>query len=398
MRILMVSSAFPPHFGGAAVQATYLAQGLHKRGVAVEFITDNERRPSVHELYRGIPVYRCASFFDNRARTGKRSELVFAARVLLYVLRHGRKYDIIHFHSMRGAESFTFPLLKLLGKQLIYKLTLVGNDDPMAFKRRNFMGKAYLWGLSYIDRFIAIASVQIDLTEQAGLERARVLHLPNGVDTGRYAAPAPADRAALKARLGLDGYDKVFYSIGKIEDRKHYKFLLRAWRHLAPVYPGSAIVFAGPGNTDDNPYYVELRAMIAEHGLSGVLFLGHRDNVDDYMKVADAFLFASKSEGFGTVLIEAAVTGVPVVALNIEGVTEDIVLPEDRDLARICYDREDPKAFADTTVDLLSRFDPAGRARALARFQRVYDLDHIAGRYVELYQQMLGDKRSPGRP
>lgn len=389
MNILMVTSAFPPYFGGAAIQATYLAQGLQSRGVDVEFITDNEERPSVHEVYKGIRIYRCSSFFDNMAMTGKRSELIFTLRILLYVMRHWRKYDVIHFHSMRGWEALIFPLLKLMGKKLIFKFTLVGSDDPMAFKRRNFMAPVYLWGLSFVDKFIAIASVQVDLTEEAGLQRERVLHLPNGVDTQRYAALAAPARAALKEQLGFGQYDKIFYSIGKIEDRKNYKFLLQAWKTLSLQYPNSAIVFAGTGNTDDREYYRELLQMIEQDQLPGVVFLGHRDNVDDYMKISDAFLFASKAEGFGTVLIEAAVTAVPVVARNIEGVTEDILLPEDKDLARICY-QDDAKVFADMTIDLLTQYDEAGRASSIARFQRVYGLEHISGRYVELYKNLLG--------
>jgi glycosyltransferase involved in cell wall biosynthesis len=391
MNILMVTSAFPPYFGGAAVQATYLAQGLKARGVDVEFITDNEERPSVRDIYKGIRVYRCSSFFDNMAMTGKRSELIFTLRILLYVIRNWRRYDVIHFHSIRGWEALIFPLLKLMGKKLIYKFTLVGSDDPMAFKRRNFMAPAYLWGLSFVDKYIAIASVQADLTEEAGLQRERVLHLPNGVDTRRYAAPEPDARAALKSELGFSQYDKIFYSIGKIEDRKNYKFLLRAWKILSRQYPNSAIVFAGTGNTEDSEYYRELLQMIDDDQLPGVVFLGHRDNVDDYMKISDAFLFASKAEGFGTVLIEAAVTGVPVVARNIEGVTEDILLPEDHDLARICYE-DDAEAFAAMTIDLLGNYDQAGRARSIARFQRVYGLEHITSRYVDLYQKLLGEQ------
>jgi len=67
MNILMVTSAFPPYFGGAAVQATYLAQGLKTCGLNVEFITDNEERQSVHDIYKGIRIYRCSSFFSNMA-------------------------------------------------------------------------------------------------------------------------------------------------------------------------------------------------------------------------------------------------------------------------------------------------------------------------------------------
>lgn len=388
MNVLMVTSAFPPYFGGAAVQATYLAQGLQARGVNVEFITDNEQRPSLHEVYKGIKIYRCSSFFDNRGMTGKRSEIVFSLRILLYVLRHAGKYQLIHFHSMRGWEALIFPLLKLMNKKLLFKFTLVGGDDPMAFKRRNWMAPVYLWGLSFVDKFIAIASIQIDLTEQAGLPRSRVAHIPNGVDTVRYAAPEAAARDALKRELGFGQFDRIFYSIGKIEDRKNYKFLLAAWKFLAPAFPNAALLFAGTGNTEDSEYYRELQAMIARDALPNVYFLGHKDNVDDYMKIADAFLFASKAEGFGTVLIEAAVTGVPVVARNIEGVTEDIILPQDRDIARICY-AESAQDFAAMVIDLLAQFDAAGRARAIARFQTAYGLGHISDRYVELYRQLL---------
>lgn len=65
MNILMVTSAFPPYFGGAAIQATYLAQGLKARGVDVEFITDNEERPSVQAVDKGIRIYCGSSLFDN---------------------------------------------------------------------------------------------------------------------------------------------------------------------------------------------------------------------------------------------------------------------------------------------------------------------------------------------
>jgi len=388
MNILMVTSAFPPYFGGAAVQATYLAQGLKTCGLNVEFITDNEERQSVHDVYKGIRIYRCSSFFSNMAMTGKRSELIFTFRILLYVIRHRRKFDVIHFHSIRGSEALIFPLLKLIGKKLILKFTLVGWDDPMAFKRRKFMAPFYLWGLSTVDRFIAIASVQVELTEQAGLRRDRVQHLPNGVDTERYAALTSNDRASLKDKLGFGQSNKIFYSIGKIEDRKNYRFLLQAWKTLSKHYPDSAILFAGTGNTSDSEYYRELLQMVERDQLPNVVFLGHCDNVEDYMKISDAFLFASKAEGFGTVLIEAAVTGVPVVARNIEGVTEDILLPEDRDLARICYE-DNAEVFAAMTIDLLSNYDEVGRARSIARFQRAYGLKHIANRYVQLYRNLL---------
>jgi hypothetical protein len=50
IHVLMVAIKFPPHFGGAAIQASHLAAELMRRDVAVEFIADNDDRPTAQDV------------------------------------------------------------------------------------------------------------------------------------------------------------------------------------------------------------------------------------------------------------------------------------------------------------------------------------------------------------
>jgi hypothetical protein len=77
MKILMVSTLFPPYFSGAAIQATYLAERLQERGISIDFITDNAEVSSKHDIYKYISVYRICSLFKH---DDKRSEIIFVLK------------------------------------------------------------------------------------------------------------------------------------------------------------------------------------------------------------------------------------------------------------------------------------------------------------------------------
>lgn len=60
-----------------------------------------------------------------------------------------------------------------------------------------------------------------------------------------------------------------------------------------------------------------IKEKVRDEGLSDkVIFLGLRDDVYDWMQAMDCFIFPSKWEGFGTVLIEAQASGLPVLSAD----------------------------------------------------------------------------------
>jgi glycosyltransferase involved in cell wall biosynthesis len=383
MDILMVSIAYPPDFGGAALQAIRLSESLRAMGQNIEFISDNGINPTKTEVYAGFKVTRLQTFSTDYLN--KKREVVYICRLAWFILTHPR-FKIIHFHSMRGLEALLFPFLRLLGKKVVLKLTLIDNDDPMTFKNRKKIAFVYMGGLRFVSHFVAISQRLVQSTLEAGLSKKKVSLIYNGVDVDKF---KKSDAKVLQARrtlLGLEKFDKIFLSIGKIEYRKGYDLLIQSWAILKQQFPSSALVIVGPGNDETNTFYSGLVKYIKDHQIKDVLFVGPQKNVEDYLSVSDCFLFCSRAEGFGTVLIEAMAVGVPVVAMNIPGVTEDII--SDGGIGKICY-TGDPRDFAKLAIDLLSDFDETVISEASDKVRSTFDINSISKRYAELYESLF---------
>jgi glycosyltransferase involved in cell wall biosynthesis len=103
------------------------------------------------------------------------------------------------------------------------------------------------------------------------------------------------------------------------------------------------------------------------------------------MRSDDCFLFCSRQEGFGTVLIEAMASGVPLVARHILHVTEDILIKPT--LSRK-YWGESPEEFGRLAVAAVVQSDTKERIPASERIRIRFDIRRIADRYIELYERL----------
>jgi len=382
MHVLMVTINYPPDFGGAALQAIRLSESMRTMGVTIEFISDNGSNRSKAEFYRGFKVTRLRTFsshYHNKIR-----ELIYISRLFGFILTHP-EFKIIHFHSMRGLEALIFPLVRMLGRKVILKLTLIDNDDPMTFKRRKKIAFIYMWGLRFISQFVAISQRLAQSAYEADFAKHKVSLIANGVDVEKFRKANPSEFTIIKKSLGLERFDKIFLSVGSIEYRKGYDLMIRSWAVIREHFPSAVLVIIGPIKHEDR-YYSELLKYIKENNLDNIIFTGPKDNVQQYLSITDCFLFCSRAEGFGTVLIEAMASGVPVVAMNILGVTEDIV--KDARLGGICYSG-DPQDFARMAVELLNRSHSAGLSEAADEIRSEFDINIIAQKYVTLYGNLL---------
>lgn len=381
----MVAIKFPPFFAGAAVQAVHLAKALEEKGVSVQFITDNDERKSIHDVYQGLKVYRFSTFLKKESLVKK---LIYIVRILLYLFIHHKEFDVVHFHSMRGQEWILFPACKILGKKVVLKVTLVDSDDPLTFTRRKTR-TLISWGFRFVDRFVAISSALQTRCLEAGQPSSKVQLIYNGVNTERYIKAHPDEKRFLKVQAGFERFEKVFMSIGKVEHRKGYDLLIDAWPEISASFPNAQLVIAGPGADDSNPYFIELKNKISRLSLWNVFFAGQIENSAEYVRFSDCFLFCSRAEGFGTVLIEAMASGVPVVAMNIPGVTEDII--RDKRIGRICFTHK-PEDLAKETIGLLSARDPEGLDQAAQDIRNYFGIDKIADTYIEMYENLMDSK------
>ena len=220
-------------------------------------------------------------------------------------------------------------------------------------------------------------------TEEAGVARRRGIHagavpVGNGRDPLRF-RPDPSARAAVRAGLGCAADTVVVVIVSRLVRHKGHPELLAAMRDV----PGAELWVVGSRLPSDHGE--ELTALFARSGLAGRLrMLGTRADIPAVLAAADVFALPSQFEGLPMSVIEAMLTGLPVVATDVSGPREQVVDGETGLLVPL----GDVGALAGALrrlVDdagLRGRMGAAGRARAVAE----YDEAVVVGRTLALLE------------
>jgi len=161
-------------------------------------------------------------------------------------------------------------------------------------------------------------------TEEAGdAKRLRIARHPVAVGNGRDPAvfrPDPAARARLRAALGTTPDKVVVLAASRLVARKGYRELAAAMREV-----GEAELWVA-GDRLDSDRGEDMVAMLRSAGLGERLhLLGYRSDMAAVMSAADIFVLPSYFEGLPMSVIEAMLTGLPVVATAIRGPREQVV-------------------------------------------------------------------------
>jgi glycosyltransferase involved in cell wall biosynthesis len=150
----------------------------------------------------------------------------------------------------------------------------------------------------------------------------KVQELGNGIDLTRF-RPDPTVRAEVRAELGLDDDTIVVGAVGRLVWEKGYAELLHAARAILATRDDVAFVVAGPFDADKGDPLSPEDVATAE--AAGVRFLGHRDDPERLYQAFDLYVLASHREGFPRSAMEAAATGLPIVACDIRGCRQVVV-------------------------------------------------------------------------
>jgi glycosyltransferase involved in cell wall biosynthesis len=392
MKVCMLVEALPPAYSGAARQSLQLAARLRATGTDVFFVGAQVVSGSpTADIIEGFRAYRVP--FTTRGKWTKLRMLTGYCRLFL---RHRREFDVLHIHGPYYLTLAAAMFAKYsLRKKILLKLTSIAMDTPSAIAHRGHPGLAFNM-FRRADAIVCMSSAQYDDCLKHGLSAVKLHRIPNGVAEERFGPLESAgQRAELLTRLGLSTDSQYAVFIGSIEVDKGVELLVDAARAVCAARSDVKFLLIGPdgrnpGERHIRPEFVDrIRQKIKEGNLSDrVLLLGRLPNPDDYLRAAAMFVFTSRSEGFGTVLIEAMAAGLPCIALNIPGVTTDIITTKQDGLI---IEGESPEAFAAAIVKLAE--DPALRASLGARARETvlqrFDFPAIAQRYTDVYAKLL---------
>ena len=204
--------------------------------------------------------------------------------------------------------------------------------------------------------------------------------LPTGLPADRFRA---GDGAAFRARAGIGPDRSLVTYIGRVAHEKNIGFLVHMFRRVLAQRPEALLVIAGEG-----PARAALRDTVAQLGLTAhVCFAGYleRDGaLLDCYAAADAFVFASRTETQGLVLLEAMAQGAAIVSTAELG-TRSILLPESGALVV----PEDEAAFAAAVVRVLGDASLRAQLRERGRsYARSWSSATMARKLLEIYRDL----------
>lgn len=248
------------------------------------------------------------------------------------------------------------------------------NDDryllgPFRYVDRAFARRAR--------RLIAISDAVRVFLERAGHDAAKLTTIPYGLDElpGARSTPSPEE-------AGIPPDAPLAVAVGRLIEQKDHATLLHAFALTRERHPAARLAILGSG-----PLGAETRALADLLGLADAVALPGRTEIRDWLTRADVFVHTSRWEGFGIVLLEAMLAGLPIVATRVSAVPEVVVHGETGALVAAGdaegVARELSALLADS--DLRARLGAAGRERARSEFS----VARMAERTIDVYQEAI---------
>lgn len=216
--------------------------------------------------------------------------------------------------------------------------------------------------------------------------RQRVEVLTHGIDLEAVRARR-ADRAAVRAELGIADDEVVIGTVANLRREKAYDLLLEAAAGALARDDHLRFVAVGQGPLED-----EVRARHERLGLGDrFLLLGYRDDAVRVMSGFDVFTLASRHEGLPVALMDALALGLPIVATAVGGIPEAVT----NGVEGLLVPAERPDELAGAYLRLAS--DEAERARlgaAAASTAGRFDVRAATRRLETIYREAAASRRS----
>jgi glycosyltransferase involved in cell wall biosynthesis len=247
------------------------------------------------------------------------------------------------------------------------------NDDRYLLGPFRYVDRAFAARAS---RLVAISHAVRRFLVAAGHHAARIETVHYGLD----AVPATPSEVT-PADAGIPEGAPLLLAVGRLAPQKDHATLLAAFARVRRDHPEARLAILGAG-----PLEAETKGLARELGIGDTVAFPGRVAVRDWLARANVLVHSSRWEGFGMVLLEAMLAGLPVAATRASAVPEVVAAGE----TGFLVEPGDADGLAAAAGSLLA--DPA-RARALGnagreRARRRFSVARMTGRTIALYESV----------
>lgn len=386
LNIAMFTNNYLPFIGGVPISIHRLADALRKRGNHVVVFA-----PSYPEETEESDVVRCKPLFYRNGKKFVYSVANIASPGIEKKFSEGH-FDVIHVHhpfwmgkkGLHLGKKYHVPVI------LTYhtRFDMYADYLPffrMAFKNqfshrlvKNFAQKC--------DGVIAPTTTVKEYLENVGVSRPKLV-LPTGLDFSGYASVPEPVVAGLRQQYAPEG-ETLLCSVSRLAPEKNLDFLIAG---LKLVKEKTAVSFKciliGSG-----PEREHLQAQINAYALCGdVQLVGSvaPEEMPGYYLASDLFVFSSKSETQGMVLLEAMAGKCPVVCVRSSG-TDDVI----SDTYNGFKTAEDVEKWAEKVLYLLENREMLAAMQENAfSYAQDFSMERMAEKVERFYCQAITAKK-----
>lgn len=393
LKILFISDVYFPRINGVSTSIKTFVDQMQSLGHTVHLIAPDYQVQTQDEHWiKRIPARNI--YFDPEDKLMKYGE----AMKLLPELEK-EQYDIIHVHTPFVAH--------YLGLKLAAKLNIPCIETYHTFFE-DYLHHYLPWipqvaarGLARmisrkqcnaLDAIVAPSKPMLDVLRSYGVNVPAEV-IPTGLQEHSF---KEADGKAFRKKYDIPLDRPMLLYVGRVAFEKNIDFLLGMTMVLADECPDILLVVTGEGPAEASLHKLAQTLNIENN----VKFLGYLDRATELnacYQAADVFVFASKSETQGLVLLEAMAQGTPVVAIAELGTASILVEGEGALIAP-----ENTLQFAEKVHQLLiypeQRFDLGKRAKdyVLNKWTAKLQAERMVNFYTKLIaeRQVSGEKRN----
>lgn len=391
MKILFISDVYFPRVNGVSTSIQTFRRELRELGHTAHLIApeysahSNDESDILRVPSRQLP-------FDPEDRLMQYSHVMAQLEKL-----RAEQYDLIHLQTPFVAHYLGVKLARLLGIPCIETYHTFFEEylhHYIPFLPGMLTGTvARLFSRhqgNSLNGMVVPSHPMMDVLRQYGVtSRAEVI--PTGIEASSF---VPGDRVAFRKKYGIPQERPTLLFVGRVAHEKNIGFLLSMVNRVRQDIPDVLLLIAGEG-----PALEGLKHVAAKLGLNeNVTFIGYLDRHTELNSCycsADIFVFSSRTETQGLVLLEAMAQGVPVVSIAEMG-TRDVL----RENYGVWIAREEVEDFSTKVIAML--LDDSARIQlgnAGRDYAHEWSSGKLAQRMTAFYESVLAqhgaEQRAP---
>lgn len=381
LKIMMFSETYIPQVNGVATSIHLFRKYLERRGHDVYIIT-----PVSPENDEKVLLVNGIRFFGE-----KQHKIPIPDNKLIKDFILKIQPDVIHSHApftlgiaaIRVQKRFGIPHVHTYHTLLVeYRHYIPKPFTPS----ENVVAEYSAWFCNQVDHVISPTPEIEKELRKYGVEKP-ITVLPTGIDIESF---EKADKFNIKEKHEIPPGEKVLLFVGRLAKEKNLEFILDVFEEIHKRHEKIKLIIVG-----DGPLRPRIEEYIKETKAGkDIILTGYlrRENLIEYYKQADVFIFASVTETQGLVVLESLAAGTPVVAVAKKGVKDVLIDGQ----GALLVDQPNKHEFLKKLEKLLTDEELSRNLSFIGKeyVKNYWSMEKMAERLEKIYKSLRSDTRA----